>query len=256
MVHHLQRNGSRGLEVQALQQRLNKAGFNPGPVDGVFGPRTQAAVEAFQQAKGLVVDGLVGTQTWRELDKFEDAVTTPTRRNTDGDGFQIPPGASTAPLGDLPASGNAFIDSVAADAIRSQRETGVPASVTMAQAILESGWGCSGLSKRANNYFGIKGDGPAGHVTMRTREVINGQSVYVDANFRRYNSAQESFTDHGEFLRRNSRYARAFDHTDNPEQFAREIARAGYATDPNYANSLIQIMRQYNLGRYDTIARG
>ena len=155
----------------------------------------------------------------------------------------------------IPKTGNAFIDSVSADAIKSQRQTGVPASVTMAQAILESGWGKSGLSTQAHNYFGIKGEGPAGHVTMRTREVINGQSVYVNANFRKYHNAAESFTDHGKFLRDNPRYHNAFKHTDDPQRFAQEIAKAGYATDPKYASTLNSIIKQYGLERFDKIAR-
>ncbi|MGQ9898520.1 MAG: LysM peptidoglycan-binding domain-containing protein [Acidobacteriota bacterium] len=162
---------------------------------------------------------------------------------------------TTAPVGAIPRTGNAFIDSIAADAIRSQRATGVPASVTIAQAILESGWGRSQLTRQANNYFGIKGEGPAGSVTMRTREVINGREVYVNAQFRRYNSAAESFTDHGQFFIRNSRYATAMQHTNDAFRFAAEIHRAGYATDPNYTNLLHRLIREYDLTRFDAIAR-
>jgi hypothetical protein len=248
MIHHLQRNGSRGIEVKTLQDDLKRAGFNPGQTDGVFGPKTEAAVKAFQQAKGLTSDGIVGPKTWKVLDGFDDP-KAPVARN-DGDIYDTP---NTAPIGDVPKSGNAFIDSISTAAVKSQQETGVPASVTMAQAILESGWGCSGLARNAHNYFGIKGDGPAGHVTMRTREVVNGQSVYVDANFRKYNNAAESFVDHGEFLRKNSRYAPCFK-TGNPEDFARGLQSAGYATDPHYADALIKIMRQYHLEQYDKVA--
>ncbi|HEY3446429.1 MAG TPA: glucosaminidase domain-containing protein [Myxococcales bacterium] len=255
MVHQLQRSGSRGLQVKDIQERLKTAGFDPGPVDGQFGPRTEAAVKKFQADKKLVVDGIVGPQTWGALDAFEDP-KGPTGPRDDGSSTFNPGGVQgNTPVGNIPQSGNQFIDSVAADAIRSQRETGVPASVTMAQAILESGWGSSGLSSRANNYFGIKGEGPAGHVNMRTREVVNGQSVYVNANFRAYHSAQESFTDHGEFLRRNSRYANCFNYQDNPAQFCRELQRAGYATDPNYATALTSLIRRYHLERYDAIGR-
>ena len=155
----------------------------------------------------------------------------------------------------LPKTGDAFLDRIAADAIKSQRNTGVPASVTMAQALLESDRGRSGLSTKANNFFGIKGEGPAGHVTMPTKEHLNGRWVTVNANFRKYNSPSESFDDHGKFLRKNSRYANAFNHTGDAKQFAREIHKAGYATDPKYSDKLISIMKDYGLERFDQIGR-
>ena len=76
----------------------------------------------------------------------------------------------------------------------------------------------------------------------------------MNADFRKYNSPAESFTDHGNFLRQNKRYAGAFQHTNDPEQFARDIQKAGYATDPNYAKQLIGIMKQYGLERFDKLA--
>jgi flagellum-specific peptidoglycan hydrolase FlgJ len=164
------------------------------------------------------------------------------------------PGRSTVPshrVGRLPRTGNAFLDRYGPSAVRSMHRTGVPASVTMAQAILESGWGRSGLTKRAFNFFGIKGTGPAGSVTVRTREVYNGRSVYINAAFRKYHNAEESFVDHGRMLRRMSRYARCFRFKNDPAQFCRELQRAGYATDPRYASILISLIRQYRLDRYD-----
>jgi peptidoglycan hydrolase-like protein with peptidoglycan-binding domain len=155
----------------------------------------------------------------------------------------------------LPKTGDAFLDKVAADAIKSQRATGVPASVTLAQALLESGRGESGLAKKGNNFFGIKGTGPAGSVTMPTKEYEGGRWITVDAKFRKYNSPSESFTDHGNFLRKNPRYAPAFKHTDDAKQFAKEIHKAGYATDPTYAKKLGQIIDQYGLERFDKIGR-
>lgn len=187
-----------------------------------------------------------------EPQRTADASASRPAASRSTDGFDASPvRAATS----LPKTGNAFIDRVSGDAVRSQRETGVPASVTLAQAILESGWGKSGLSRQANNFFGIKGEGPAGHTTMRTREVLHGREVYVNANFRKYNSPAESFTDHGRFLRNNPRYAQAFKHTDDPARFAAEIHKAGYATDPNYAKQLTGIINRYGLGRFDQAAR-
>ncbi len=162
------------------------------------------------------------------------------------------PGLTGEPL---PKTGDPFLDSVAADAIKSQRETGVPASVTLAQALIESNRGKSGLSRNAHNYFGIKGTGPAGSVIMPTREVVNGRNIMINAPFRKYNSAAESFADHGRFFIQNKRYRIAMQNTGDARRFAQEIQRAGYATDPNYAAVLIQIIDRYNLTRFDQIAR-
>jgi flagellum-specific peptidoglycan hydrolase FlgJ len=259
--------GSRGRDVSHLQETLRGAGFNPGKTDGIFGPKTQAALRNFQTARGIQVDGIAGPETFgalRDSDSFQPAQkpATPAKPGT-----QTQPGTqpgspqaggtqSTAPITGVPKTGNAFIDRIASDAIKSQRETGVPASVTMAQAILESGWGKSGLSTQANNFFGIKGKGPAGSVTMRTREVFNGQSTYINAPFRKYNSPAESFADHGRFFTQNKRYATAMQHTNDAHRFAREIARAGYATDPKYASMLSGLINKHGLERFDRIARG
>ncbi len=176
------------------------------------------------------------------------------------DRFQKPPktakprptaSAGSARVGSVPKTGNAFLDRYAAGAVRSMHSTGVPASVTLAQAILESGWGRSGLTRKAFNFFGIKGTGPAGSLTVRTREVVNGRSIYINAAFKKYHNAAESFVDHGQMLRRLGRYAPCFRNRSNPEQFCRELQKAGYATDPHYATTLIGIIRQYHLTRYD-----
>lgn len=164
---------------------------------------------------------------------------------------------SSAPVsGNIPKTGNSFVDSVSSAAIQSQRQTGVPASVTIAQAILESGYGKSGLTQRGNNYFGIKGSGPAGSINLPTREVLGGRSVTVNANFRAYHNAAESFVDHGKFFQQNSRYSQALQHTNDPKRFAQEIQKAGYATDPNYAKSLSGLIDKYDLTRFDQVARG
>ena len=154
----------------------------------------------------------------------------------------------------LPITGDTFIDSIRDAAIASQRETGVPASVTIAQALIESGRGKSALTRLAKNYFGIKGDGPAGHVLMTTREVVQGQTIFIKAPFRAYHTAAESFVDHGRFFK-GQRYHQAMMVANDAHQFAREIQKAGYATDPNYAATLIKVIDKYDLTRFDAIAR-
>jgi flagellum-specific peptidoglycan hydrolase FlgJ len=160
----------------------------------------------------------------------------------------------------LPRLGNTpqeqFISSIAEAAVRSADQTGVPASVTIAQAILESYWGSSRLARDANNYFGIKAQthgGSAGSIWLNVWEVIGGRNVVESQAFRAYNSIAESFVDHGQFFLENGRYNSAMAARDDPRQFAREINRAGYATDPAYASKLIGLMDRYNLYRYDDV---
>ncbi|MBN2362135.1 MAG: SafA/ExsA family spore coat assembly protein, partial [Deltaproteobacteria bacterium] len=71
------RYGSRGQAVSNLQSRLKELGFNPGPIDGIFGPKTEAAVRAFQRNQGITVDGIVGPQTWGKLNNPNAVSSTP-----------------------------------------------------------------------------------------------------------------------------------------------------------------------------------
>lgn len=148
----------------------------------------------------------------------------------------------------------AFIAKISAFAVKDMQLSRVPASLTIAQAALESGWGSSGLTVRANNLFGIKGSGPAGSITVQTTEYINGKAVKINAAFRAYNNWGESVADHSALIvngvswNRNL-YSKVLGVSGKVA--AREIAAAGYATDPNYANKLIQIMNTYNLYQYD-----
>lgn len=157
------------------------------------------------------------------------------------------------------SSNAAFIKSIAPLAQASQKKYGVPASVAMAQAILESGWGKSSLTKKGNAFFGIKCSSKSkyanGCMNMRTREVYNGKEAYINDGFRTYPRVQNSFYDHGLFLRSNSRYSKAFKYQKNPNQFIREVHKAGYATDPNYTKLIVSIMKSNNLYKYDKPAK-
>lgn len=138
-----------------------------------------------------------------------------------------------------------------------EREFGVPASVAMAQAALESGWGESSLTKEGNAYFGIKCGTDNGPISNRCIEKVTqecdpqGNCWDEVALFRGYASATDSFRDHGHFLRNRPRYAAAFDHTGNPDQFIREVHKAGYATDPAYSDKIISMMQKYDLYQYN-----
>ncbi len=149
-----------------------------------------------------------------------------------------------------------FLQASVAPAQQSQRETRVPASVTLAQAILESGWGRSSLSATDNNFFGMKcftqGKYANGCRTYTTNECTAAGVCYsTSAVFRTYASSLDSFRDHGALLAGASRYAAAFNYTNDPNQFAAEIHKAGYATDPGYTTKLVALMTKYNLYQYN-----
>src|SRR5262245_60852089 len=159
------------------------------------------------------------------------------------------PSPAPAPLHDT-SSQQAFVDAVVPGAIAAQRKYGVPASVTIAQAIDESGWGQSTLATQDHNLFGIKGTGPAGSDSLPTQEYQNGQLVPSTSSFRVYQNTAESIDDHGRLLATSGYYSKSMADRRNPNAFAQALTGI-YATDPSYGTKLISLMRQYNLYRYD-----
>ncbi|CEH00093.1 Large surface protein A [Propionibacterium freudenreichii] len=170
-------------------------------------------------------------------------------------------GSSSGGSAPAPGDETGYIKWVAGFAQEEQRKYGVPAAVSIAQSIIESGWGQSGLTLVDHNYFGIKCPAygspyVSGCTSYSTSEYENGGYVTIQAGFRSYNSAADSFLDHGYFLSLGdptnsaNRYYPAF-LTTNDQDFVRAIANAGYATDPTYASKIISIMDRYNLYQYD-----
>ena len=145
----------------------------------------------------------------------------------------------------------AFIEAVAPGAIAAQHRYGVPAAVTIAQAIDESGWGQSQLAAQDHNLFGIKGTGPAGSVPLPTEEYVNGQQVSTSASFRVYHDVAESIDDHGRLLADSGYYQQAMADRQHPNEFAKALTGV-YATDPNYGSNLISLMLRYDLYHYGT----
>jgi flagellum-specific peptidoglycan hydrolase FlgJ len=133
----------------------------------------------------------------------------------------------------------------------------IPASVTVAQSILESNWGRSRLSTAERNYFGFKCVTPTspGPIALRcahypTTECVPAPCHPVDAFFRSYASIDDSFRDYGRLLTTSANYAAALPVRDDPDAFVRAVARK-YATDPEYANKVIRLMDLYDLRRFD-----
>lgn len=142
-------------------------------------------------------------------------------------------------------SRKAYLEQWRQTALVQQREYHIPASITMAQAILESGSGNSELAKKANNHFGIK------------CHDWKGATIYMDDDskgecFRVYASAEESFKDHSLFLATKSRYALLFQLPSNDyKAWARGLKDAGYATNPQYADLLINVIDELKLYELD-----
>ncbi|RJF46533.1 glycoside hydrolase family 73 protein [Pediococcus acidilactici] len=148
-----------------------------------------------------------------------------------------------------------FIKTIAPYAQQMQRQYGILPSITMAQAILESDWGQSTLSKKFNNYYGIKGDSDQNSRYFKTQEFVNGKWVRVAARFKVYSSWQESMRDHSLLLVNgtnwNPRQYQAVITASDYKQAAQALYDAQYATDPDYPAKLINLIQKYNLNQYD-----
>ena len=136
-------------------------------------------------------------------------------------------------------------------AMQEMRDHKIPASITLAQGLLESGAGNSALAREAKNHFGIK-----------CHKGWTGKTYHMDDDekdecFRKYKNAEESFRDHSEFLCGRTRYAALFDlEITDYKGWARGLKAAGYATNPKYAQLLIDRIELYDLSKYDKIALG
>jgi len=163
-------------------------------------------------------------------------------------GGKDPVPAKPAPEPKMTATQRGFIDRIGKAA---QAGNGILPSLTIAQAILESGWGKSELAQKANALFGIKAGtnwkGP--RYEKKTAEQIDGKQVEITAAFRAYGSWEESIADHGAHLR-GSRY-KAVQGERDYKKACRAVHAAGYATAPDYADKLIRLVEQYGLTAWD-----
>ena len=150
-------------------------------------------------------------------------------------------------------SSNSFIGGIVNGAIEGWLDYGVLPSLTIAQAILESGWGNSVLAYKYHNLFGIKGSYNGNSVALPTYEVYNGVTYYITDYFRVYPSNNASIHDHALFFVENSRYANLLGNI-SASAVTTLVRRDGYATDPSYSTSLMSLINNYGLTRYDQIA--
>ena len=146
-----------------------------------------------------------------------------------------------------------FLNTIGPVAQQVAQENGIYASVMIAQAALESGWGNSALSTQGHNLFGVKWNGTGNYVTMPTQEYYGGQWHTINAKFQSYNSYYDSLTGYAQLIKNN------FPNSTRANAATPQIAAANlkygvygsYATDPNYANSLDRMISDYELTRYD-----
>lgn len=132
-------------------------------------------------------------------------------------------------------------------AIQHQKQYRIPASITLAQGLLESGAGMSDLARRSNNHFGIKC-----HAEWRGGRVYHDDDLQGEC-FRKYRRVEDSYADHSRFLAERSRYERLFRlNIRDYKGWAKGLQKCGYATDRGYANKLIKVIEDYELYRFDT----
>jgi LysM repeat protein len=139
-----------------------------------------------------------------------------------------------------------YIDTYSRLAVKKQKEFGIPASITLAQGLLESGGGESVLAKKAKNHFGIKCHDWKGATIYHNSEGKN-------ECFRKYAHAEESYSDHSRFLKDRPRYSELFKlNVRDYKGWAKGLLKCGYATDKTYADKLIKIIEDYELYRFDS----
>ncbi|PPE74537.1 flagellar assembly peptidoglycan hydrolase FlgJ [Solimonas fluminis] len=201
------------------------------------------------RGEGLPAEGVEAPSENASLTRAYGATSPQGRGKTDIDGINPPLALKTdETLSEFrPKTPQEFIDAVLPHAEKAARELGIPARVLVAQAALETGWGKHQIrhadGKASFNLFGIKADKSwdGDRVRTMTHEYEGGRMERQEAKFRSYGSIAESFEDYARFLKSNPRYEQALRHQGSAHQFAAGLQKAGYATDPSYAQKIMRI---------------
>ncbi|MCF8333455.1 MAG: glucosaminidase domain-containing protein [Bacteroidales bacterium] len=139
-----------------------------------------------------------------------------------------------------------YIDKYKKIAVEEMNQFGIPASITLAQGILESNSGASRLARKGNNHFGIKC-----HKDWEGKKIYKNDDRIAEC-FRKYADPAFSYRDHSLFLSKRNRYSRLFKYDiTSYKKWAKGLSKTGYATDPHYASRLIEIIEKYNLHQFD-----
>lgn len=248
------------LFVQQMLKSMRAA--TPQSEGGVFGgQQEQQYLELFDrqlsmsvsQGQGLGLAPMIERQLRANMGLPEEQ---PPQLNRSLDGYTPRPSlaakAVEAPAvgdkGPLWQSAQEFVQEVWEAADRTAKRLGVPTKALVAQAALETGWGQHVIRRgdggSSNNLFNIKAHNSwqGDSVKVPTLEYRDGVAAKELASFRAYRSLEESFDDYANFLEQNPRYRRALEAGDDPERYVEELQRAGYATDPAYADKIKRIM--------------
>jgi hypothetical protein len=221
-------------DVRLIQRLINAnppIPFRPLSVDGSCGPLTIVEITEVQKRYLHLAHptGRIdpGSETWNYLRARSG------RKH--GSSIQIPANVITA-------------------AQAAQRAWKIPAAVTISQWALESSWGRS-MPTGSNNPFGIKAVGNQPFVTASTKEFEGGKWVTIQAKFRKFDSLDDAFDEHGKLLATAKPYGDARKHQDDPDAFADALTGV-YATDPDYGGKLKRTMKAHDLYKYDNSSDG
>ena len=247
------------LFMRELMKSMRQATQSSGLLDN---STTELGTEMLDSQFAQQMTGLRGGLSEaiaRHLERQMGVAPGTTDNAADGDAGALPPapaarsplsGSAPAPMAlpDLSATQIGFVQQHARAALDAQGSSGIPANFMLAQAAHESGWGQQPIrhadGRSAHNLFGIKaGAGWKGEVAeITTTEVIDGQAHKVKAKFRAYATDAESFGDYARLVSANPRYSRVLSQSGSAQGFAQELQRAGYATDPHYADKLTRTL--------------
>jgi peptidoglycan hydrolase-like protein with peptidoglycan-binding domain len=262
---HLFQDAIRGVSGDAVtiegQAYLSLMGFpvgtygpNKNGVDGQWGNMSQASTKLFQQIMGLPQTGNLDSNTLKKMRECFESGKSLKQLAIEAYNRGVRPGfTSTSTQAER-------VNTVYFYALINEEKSGVPAAITVAQAIQESSAGAAVpidiyTGEYSYNIFGIKANSKwlnngGDYVTAKTWEEENGRKYTTEAKFRKYNSYLESIEDHAKFLTENDRYSFLFDlkKDDNYlENWAKGLKSAGYATDSEYAVNLIRHINTYGL---------
>jgi peptidoglycan hydrolase FlgJ len=235
------------LFMQQLMKSMRDATMSSGMLDNAG---TQMGTEMLDTQFATKMTGLPGGLSEviaRQLERQMSAGATPSVAPT------APAGAAGAPAAGkevmkLSAGQADFVQGHTAAARAAEAQTGIPANFMIAQAAHESGWGQRNIrhadGTSAHNLFGIKaGAGWSGRVAeITTTEYVDGQARKVTAKFRAYGSDAESFQDYARLMKSSPRYSEVLANAGSAQGFAQGLQRAGYATDPGYADKLTRVI--------------
>ncbi len=188
-------------------------------------------------------------QLGKQMDSKQGADVEKTAINPTGTSTQVRNEKEAAPSKENFSSAKDFINTLMPHAIKAAKLLKLDPRVLVSQAALETGWGKhqikSSDKEQAFNLFGIKADSrwQGEKVNVKTHEYVHGNYIKKTEPFRRYDSYAESFKDYVNFIQSNPRYRKAIENAESPAAYTKELQRAGYATDPQYANKIMKIMK-------------